>query len=463
MKTFVYSVIVSAGALCAISCSDSLETLPQEEHCQEESYAIPIETALSSLEAFMIERGMVMTRGGMNDCIKDYFPVSAPATRASGSNENLLYVVNFNDDGGYALLAADSRIQEDILAITDKGSISESDFDSPILQRTPTDNDDLSVSEYEEMVASGVLAAQQSQINQGIISYASQQLETFRYDDVIEIGSPCDPSGPGGGTGGGTPYHETYSWKTVKEVPRMMETAWTQYTSNNDLFNKYCPMVGLIWRRKAPAGCVCIAVSQIMAYHEFPTNLICNGIRIDYPLIKGIYYYDGKTLVGNGTESSREMLARFCINVGAWCKIQYHSIFGESFGFAWPWDAKSCLETYQYKNVSLNWGYDENQVVEALDKGCPVFISAIAGFLQGHAWVIDGYIKREFVSDRGVVKDSKTLIHCNWGWAGDCNGYFTSGVFRTQEAEMYDTGLASGADEKYFCAFNTITYDNPKD
>ena len=242
----------------------------------------------------------------------------------------------------------------------------------------------------------------------------------------------------------------------------MMNTAWTQYTENNDLFNKYCPEVGLIWKSKAPAGCVCIAVSQIMAYHEFPTNLTCNGIRIDYPSIKKIFYYNGEALVGNGTETSREMLAQFCNIVGGWCNIRYHSFFGESFGFAWPWDAKACLETFRYKNVSLNLGYDESQVLEALDNGCPVFISAIARFLQGHAWVIDGYIKREYVSNKGTVKDSKTLVHCNWGWAGDCNGYFTSGVFHTQEAEMYDAGLGSNEKYKYFCAFNTITYDNPR-
>lgn len=453
----ILPVIFSTLAIC--SCSKNLETTPEINNLQEEDYTIPIEDALSSLEDFMIDRGMVMTKGGVADYIDNYFTVSAPGTKASCAKENVLYAVNFKEESGYALLSADSRITEEILAVTDQGCISESDFEKPIFERIPTDNDDLSVSEYDEMVASGVLAEpQQNLINLEIMSYASRQIY---HDDIEIIHSPCDPSGPTGGRGGGGSNPVTYSWQTVKEVPRMLNTLWTQSTKNNDIFNKYCPTVGLFVKRKAPAGCVCIALSQIIAYHEYPANLTCNGMKIDYPSIKNIYYYEDEGVHGTGTEISREMLARFCINVGSWCNTKYHSIFGISWGFAWPSDAKSCLELFGYRNVSLNWDYNENQVLNSLDRGCPVFMSAIAGFLQGHAWVIDGYMKRNYVSNKGNVSKSQTLVHCNWGWLGDCNGYFTSGVFHTQEAVMHDAGLDLDMDENYWCAFNTITYDKP--
>lgn len=32
----------------------------------------------------------------------------------------------------------------------------------------------------------------------------------------------------------------------------------------------------------------------------------------------------------------------------------------------------------------------------------------------------------------------RKLLHCNWGWDGDCNGYFYSGAFDTQSPEKYD-------------------------
>lgn len=436
----LFLIILWIFSVC--SCSKDLNSFFEIVPPQEDTYTIRIEDALSSLENFMIENGMPMTKGGMNNYIDNFFPISISATKSSTTTGNVLYAVNFKEEGGYALLAADSRIKEDILAVTDKGSISEGDFFEPIIVREPTDNDDLSESEYYSMVETGVLAAGANQINRECLRYAANAIGEDEFDD-----------------NGNT---ETYSWKTINEVPRMLSTAWTQSTLSHDIFDKYCPEVGLIIKRKAPAGCVCIAISQIIAYHEFPQNLFFEGTQMDYPQMKQIYYYDGESLCNRGTTTSKEMLAKFCINIGAWCKTKYHSIFGKSWGFAWPSNAKSCLETFGYKNVSWNLKYDESQVLESLDNGCPVFMSAIAGFCSGHAWVVDGYLKRNYVSSKGKVIKSQTLVHCNWGWSGDCNGYFTSGVFHTQEAKIQDDGLGNSTDQNYWCAFNTITYDNPK-
>lgn len=70
-------------------------------------------------------------------------------------------------------------------------------------------------------------------------------------------------------------------WIVSKNVDCKLETIWNQGSPFNDL----CPKVGWFKREKAPAGCVPIAVGQIVAYHEYP-NLICNGVKIDYSLLK---------------------------------------------------------------------------------------------------------------------------------------------------------------------------------
>ena len=31
-------------------------------------------------------------------------------------------------------------------------------------------------------------------------------------------------------------------------------------------------------------------------------------------------------------------------------------------------------------------------------------------------------------------------LHINWGWNGNCNGYFTFGTYNTADSESYDTG-----------------------
>lgn len=444
MKTKVFFCLLFLGVCAMNACSEKegIEINP-DNAVKIGAYTIPIETALNTLDDFLAEQGVLKTRGSVNDYIDNYFVVSATAKIKSLSEQDLIYAVNFIDESGYALLAADSRISEEILAVTDQGSISEEDFYDTNDGLTSTENDDLSVEDYNEMIRTGALANRGYQINQACLDFVDKEINGY---------------GDGGGGGGGTTSGSTtYEWITVKSVPRLMNTLWAQRGEDN-LFNKYCPTVGLIWQNKAPAGCVCIAVSQIMAYHEYPSALICNGVEIDYSAIKDIYCYSD--LWGTGTEASQEMLARYISTVGAWCNTQYHSIFGKSWGFSWPSDAEECLSMFGYENVSLNMGYDETIVLQSLDDGCPVFMSAIAGIIGGHAWVIDGYIKRNYVSNQGVISKRQTLVHCNWGWHGDCNGYFTSGVFRTQEAEISD-GLGQDSEENYWYAFNTITYENP--
>lgn len=111
--------------------------------------------------------------------------------------------------------------------------------------------------------------------------------------------------------------------------------------------------------------------------------------------------------------------------------------------------------------MRLNWGYDEGKVINSLDKGCPVFISAISKVINGHAWVIDGYIKRDKKTSSGNIVKSQTLVHCNWGWNGRCNGYFTSGVFKTSSAEISDNLGTIANEERYWSSFNFISYEKP--
>ena len=46
------------------------------------------------------------------------------------------------------------------------------------------------------------------------------------------------------------------------------------------------------------------------------------------------------------------------------------------------------------------------------------------------------------------------------GWLGNSNGYFVSGIFKTNEGVSYDYS-DTPQNEKYWYLFNTITYDKP--
>lgn len=446
IKDLTVPILTAMGLFC--SCSHEIEQITMKPD-NKESYAIPIETALNSLDDFLVSRGTIPTKGGIHCYIENYFVVSGGPDTKGIKKDSLLYVINFKDGQGYALISADKRISDDIIAVTEQGSASEEDFISSDEELTPAENDDLAVEVYNDMVESGALAQTTGTINRECLRYARMELQ--------EHEGSHGTSGTVNSGGNSSSQTITYQWETEKEVPMLMNTIWTQEGDGN-LFNKYCPEVGLIWKRTAPAGCVCIAVSQIIAFHEYPTSLACNGLNIDYAAIKKLYSFTDPQ--NTGTPIDKEMMAQFILNVGGWCGTKYHSIFGKSWGFAWPSGAKECMSTFGYDNVTLNWGYDEDTVINSLDNGCPVFMSAIAKLISGHAWVIDGYIKRNRVASTGTITERQTLVHCNWGWHGNCNGYFTSGVFKTNEAQISD-GFRNTEDERYWCAFNTITYDNP--
>lgn len=67
------------------------------------------------------------------------------------------------------------------------------------------------------------------------------------------------------------------------------------------------------------------------------------------------------------------------------------------------------MQNIGYTNATKHVGYDENDIVPMILAGKPVFIAAISGVVDGHAWVIDGIMRQSKGSE------TRELLHCNWG------------------------------------------------
>lgn len=399
-------------------------------------YTIPIDEAIDNLMLFLESVGEPLTKCsslGVENVIA--IPSRGIVTRSEDERIPLLYAVNFSNDDGYAILAADRRIEDEVLAVTEKGTITFNNFE-PYCSYNPSDDDDIFESQYNEMSSSGYVGTYSEENLIAGLCYSYASLDTTFVDSPFP-----------------DPDNIDYRWIVSKEVGYKLETVWDQ----NSPFNDLCPKVGWFKREKAPAGCVPIAVGQIVAYHEFP-NLICNGVRIDYSLLKTIRNVNDRSH-SDDTLCIAKNYIHFLSSRNA-CDVYYGKIFGVPFGFALPSKAKSTFELLGYKNVKLKWSYNEDVVLAALERDCPVFISAVAGLVDGHAWVIDGYKIRKYVSPEGRVDKTQTLVHCNWGWRGNSNGYFVSGIFKTKEGVSYDFS-SKPAKDNYWYLFNTITYDKP--
>jgi len=110
------------------------ETVSTNSETLVHSHAIPVEEALSSLNDFLKDD---FTRAnGSLPKVTNVIPVklNEVATRAAATNdvENVIYVANFADDKGFAVLAADDRIKDKVIAVTNKSNFTKAAVDAII-------------------------------------------------------------------------------------------------------------------------------------------------------------------------------------------------------------------------------------------------------------------------------------------------------------------------------------------
>ena len=199
-------------------------------------------------------------------------------------------------------------------------------------------------------------------------------------------------------------------------------------------FNNLCPTNSAGEHKRA--GCVPLATAMIMAYNRTPANFSINGHRINWDEIWKVE----NALIFPGSPIGEYDAALLIRAIGLFCDTFYTS----GWSFTFPQRAKDFLYDWGYTNATKHSGYDENLIIPMLQNNKPVWIAAISGVLDGHAWVIDGLMRQR----RG--SQTRELLHCNWGWLGQCNGYFVSGVFKTTERVSKDTAYGDGVGEQDF-------------
>jgi hypothetical protein len=424
---------------CESTIDDNVIVEPQDQISESKKFVISQEDAIVELNAVLSiidsQKGNQGLRSGKQRTIKNVEILRTQVSLRSDivGMDTLLYLVNFNDNEGFAVLAADSRIPETVLAVIDQGNITPQDFVEGDYHPYNNSVDYIEGFNLYNKDADDYYVASEPPPYTMLVHYAQ-----YGRDD--------------NGLSGGAVINEY--------VAPMLTTVWHQ----NSPFNNQCPAKG---SGHAPAGCVPIALAQIVAYHEYPQNFSFNGYSVNWTGVKNICNttnYDG-----SGTPYDSITVAQMVSFIGSWC----NTLYTEDWSFAMPTSAEDFLEQI-YDNVDLDWGYEEDKIIDMLKKGNPVFISAVSGLVSGHAWVIDGYIGRSTAiyttDDLGrrivTIAPSPYLVHCNWGWKnGNANGYYYSGIFNTKngpdEFGANDHTYSSYNDYNPTWAFSVITYKNP--
>ncbi len=314
------------------------------------------------------------------------------STRSTASDllpDTLLYIVNFEDSCGYALVSADALVPG-VAAYVEKGTLTpDEEIENPGFK--------MFLEGYKKLVRDSIGKLADSLRIRGSLDSST----IARRDSTI--------------------IPELYNPYILTEyVAPLLSTKWDQTNPYNNL----CPFDSN-YGANCVAGCVAIAIGQVAAFYECPASY--NGHDYNWEAIKEDERVD---ILNQEGSSSVAMLIH---DIGQLVSMNY-SRFESGADFD---SIQYCLDAfnyhYTYNGVIEN---DINAIKADLLSHHPVIVSGHMDAYTGHAWVIDGLIvKKRRSSVIPEIPKYREYVHCNWGWNGGCDGYF---IFKAFD-KLYDT------------------------
>lgn len=397
-KVLILLIISSLVFGCKENASDDIQNVvksPKESYVRNLQEAI--EMAENALELFPFNdystRGSELKSLDLETGIK--FVTSAnTSTRMENNVDTLIYIFNLHKNKGFVAISA-YKGTEPVIAITEEGSYDPS---------KPSENKAFDL----------MMEAAKTYVEQSICS----NLETFPNTRAIS-------------------YPAIYT--IIDQVGNYLNIRWGQ----NDVEGTDCP--------NGIAGCANTAAAQLMSFHEVPQtininyplngdSLIINTYELNWEEMKKHFskHTDDPALYFEcpASAAAHTMITRLCRQLGELSNSTYDESSTST-------DRSSIYNTFNTLGYETDvYNYNENQLVEILDEGRPIWMDGRTALNEGHAWLIDGYryylISERLGLDNSIIERYAYYNHVNWGWHGRDNGYFASGIFKTNSALIYD-------------------------
>lgn len=388
------------------------------------SYAEAVEIAseaASMLEGSSESRSTITRRvksGGVTCRVK-------PLSR-SEELDSLYYVVNYENEAGFALVAAKRHAPVQLLAVTEAGSYSAGEI---------TENEGFNL--YVETMEA---AMARSGENPPFIRDTSAISNSW-YEYEQENG----------------PWYGVMPMINVRWGQGYVQK-WNNSYNSLYPYNKYCISQT---DSVSYAGCAVVAMAQIMSKHKKPSFYILDFDNqgqvktLDWDAM--VTWVGGPWYQWNATNADE--IALWFRQIGDNASASYSP---RGTGVATP-QVRACLSDYGYaSNAPTN--YDYNKICNSLNAGRPVYIRGDRKLIDsngaikyiGHGWVVDGHlhrtctyrtyevfpllssieeepsVRRELIYE---VSEEYAYLHYNWGYDGICNGFFYEGNFNLANAK----------------------------
>ncbi len=385
MKKLILFIAVVAMGVLSFSCSDDIGSLLNEEaQGQQKPHCLSPEQAKRNVEAFLeaLENSgspAARSLSGKKREISDIQVIGktdlSRSDIPSEIGDSSLYIFNFRDSTGF-VIGGTRPDQSPVYVIVDEGNYNFKMF--------------------------------REETNEGFKWYVTQLMDAvFEWDE--------------GGSGYPKPDTIIDEWIIYSVVEPIIGAKWGQGNMLNP------QSYGKLFKNKV-AGCAITAVAQILYNFSTPTNVrwIEDGTiyssEIRWPRIKlDCSNCDGK-LHPNKTPNSMNEVAHLCRYLG----VQFNAvdtIMGKTS--TKPRDVMYWLRNKSGLIATELKKYDGDAIVNAVKNNKIVYVqgSYDKEGQNGHAWVIDGCI------DARRNDKNEKLVHCNWGYNGDKNGYYMNKMF----------------------------------
>ncbi len=392
--------IISYFALCLffISCTEKVADI------------VPAYTTFNTVndfrtydEALSLAKGCSPissdTRSGKSNTYRintDSSYVICPSTTRSAqgdafNHDTLMYVFNFSDNEGFVIISA-NKATPGLIALSEDGN-------------------------YNPNAAKS---------NPGLEFYMDLAEDYIRSSRTIV-----------------RPPYISNSDTIVEAVLPLLDTKWGQ----SDIFGTYCP--------NNICGCVPLALLELLSYYQYPTSIQLTYLGSNAPTIslnwEEMNMHKKKHLPNpingcNNPNNAHQHLGQLAREIGHRANATYD-------------DDETGVLPIDIIPTGVNMGYLSNGYIsyhsdsakDALDNHHPLLFLGYNSRHEGHAWIVDGYL-RHIITRTIYNIDSRTTEtvtnyynHINWGWDGMNNGYFLDDVFNTATPYRLDYGSSNVA------------------
>lgn len=294
------------------------------------------------------------------------------------------YTINYNE-GGFIILSADKRI-EPIIGYSENGK-----FD------TDEDLYPLGLKFWIEDTKKQITGVQNSNLRQSdAIKLTWEKVEHFLTGSTNSIfAKPVNPA------------PDCYEHEVNVTVGPLLYSTWGQSGGFNDALPD---IICGGFPTQVLAGCVPIAMGQVMKYYEYPTSYNWLSMPWSY----------GTTTTANFINDIHDAIdnvypgnpSYFCDGTGVSASANMGNVLKTQFNYSFA-----------------NWGtYDYLTVKSNINNNRPVILAGDNGS-SGHMWVCDGYTQYSYYYEDCTGYVYYPRFHMNWGWDGSFNGYYAYNNF----------------------------------